>query len=140
MHIILSQKMETYSDYNDKLYELYHFPFKYRKQISEGDIFIYHQGDRNNRQCRYYFGTGRIGKIYSTGPDDWYAELVDCYRFENRVPIHTPGGYIEQLDYSSVRKSKNPPWQWSIRPVSNQAFLHILGLAGRLIPANQDDV
>lgn len=138
MYIILSQKIDTSSDYNDEPYAVYHFPAKYRKQITEGDQFIYHQGDRRRPNLRYYFGMGRIGKVYNTGPDDWYAELVDCFKFEKKVPIHIPGGYIEQLDYQLIRKSKNPPWQWSIRPLSGRAFQHIIGNAGNLIRVSHD--
>ena len=47
------------------------------------------------------------------------------------MPIYLPdGGYIEQLGYDSVRKSVNPPWQSSIRPLSREAFDYILNAAG----------
>ena len=36
------------------------------------------------------------------------------------------GGYIEQLGYETVRKSMNPPWQSSVRPISIEAFKYIL--------------
>lgn len=34
------------------------------------------------------------------------------------------------LGYDSVRKSVNPPWQSSIRPLSQEAFDYILNAAG----------
>lgn len=132
MYIILSQKKDTPSDYNDKLFSLYHFPYRYRKQIRVGDTFIYYQGDRNRREYRHYFGTGKIGRIFDTDPDDWYAELTECYEFEDTVPIYLNSGYVEQIDYHTVRKRSNPPWQWSIRPLSIGAYRFIIESAGNL--------
>ena len=132
MYIILSQRKDTPSDYDDILFSIYHFPARYRKQIQTGDIFIYYQGDRRRKEYRYYYGTGQVGRIFSTGPDDWYAELTDCFEFEKTVPIYLLDGYVEQLDYHTVRKSLNPPWQWSIRPLSIRAYKHIIGKVGNL--------
>lgn len=140
MFIILSQKKDTPSDYNDILFSIYHFPARYRKQIQTGDIFIYCQGDRSHRENRYYFGTGQVGRISSTGPDDWYAELINCSEFEKNVPIYLSEGYIEQLDYQTVRKSPNPPWQWSIRPLSIRAYKYIIGEAGDLKAVLEDGI
>ena len=39
-------------------------------------------------------------------------------------------GYIEQLGYETVRKSINPPWQSSIRPLSEEAYCYIMDRAG----------
>jgi len=119
----------------DKLFSVYHFPKKYRNQISVGDTFIYYQGDRHKRENRYYYGTGKIGRVYKTSENDYYAELVDCNRFNAIVPIYKEGGYIEQLDYETIRKSPTPPWQSSIRPLSEGAYKLILLKANGLIPA-----
>jgi hypothetical protein len=43
------------------------------------------------------------------------------------------GGYIEQLNYESIRKKENPPWQSSIRPLSEEAYKYIIAHAGALI-------
>ncbi len=51
--------------------------------------------------------------------------------FEKKVPIYLPdGGYVEQLGYDTVRKSINPPWQSSVRPLSEQAYSYILQHSG----------
>ena len=132
MHIILSQRRDIESQYKDELFSVYHFPPKYRNQIHSGDVFIYYQGDRYSREHRYYFGTGRIGNVYQTGVDDYYAELIDCHSFKSVVPIYMDNGYIESLDYQTVRKSPAPPWQSSIRPLSERAAKHIIEKASGL--------
>lgn len=131
MLVILSQKIDTDSTYTDELFHTYHYPARYKNQLHKGDIFIYYQGDRCEKTHRYYFGVGRIGEILTTDGINYYAQLLDCQRFEHNVPIYLPdGGYIEQLGYEDVRKSLLPPWQSSIRPLSQQAFDYILNVAG----------
>ena len=131
MLIILSQKIDTASPYSDEPFNSYHYPKKYRNQIHEGDIFVYYQGNRFEREHRYYFGVGTIGEILTTDGENYYAKLLNCQRFENKVPIYLPnGGYIEQLCYDTVRNSIIPPWQSSIRPLSQEAFDYILNAAG----------
>lgn len=132
MIIILSQKVDTLSSYSDELFNSYHFPGRYRNQIHTGDIFVYYQGNRYDKSQRYYFGIGKIGEIYSADEENYYAKLTDCRCFEQKVPIYLPdGGYIEQLGYESVRKSITPPWQSSIRPLSQTAYDYIVNMAGK---------
>lgn len=134
MYIILSQRKDLDFSYSDDLYAVYHFPARYKSQIRVDDIFVYYQGDRYNREHRVYFGTGRVSKIYTTDGESYYAELVECNAFENEVPIYLNDnqGYIEQFGYASVRKSPTPPWQSSIRPLSEDAYKYILSKAGKL--------
>lgn len=133
MYIILSQKIDSASTYTDELFKTYHYPSRYKNQIHEGDIFVYYQGNRYNKEQRYYFGTGSVKKIYCTDNDNYYAVLDNCKRFDKVVPIYHPeGGYIEQLGYETVRKSKLPPWQSSIRPLSQEAFQYILASSGSM--------
>lgn len=135
MYIILSQRKDLELSYSDDLYKTYHFPARYKNQISTGDTFVYYQGDRFDRTHRIYFGTGKIGTIYTTDEESYYAELYDCYTFENEIPIYLNNdeGYVETLGYDSIRKIPNPPWQSSIRPLSEQAYKHIISKAGKLI-------
>ena len=131
MLVILSQKVDSESAYADELFNSYHYPAKYKNQLHKGDIFIYYQGDRFDKSRRYYFGVGTVGEILTTDGENYYAKLLDCQQFEKKVPIYLPdGGYIEQLGHDSVRKSINPPWQSSVRPVSQEAFDYILNAAG----------
>ena len=131
MLIVLSQKIDVKSAYSDELFNSYHYPARYRNQIHKGDTFIYYQGNRYAKEQRYYFGVGTIGEILSTDGENYYAKLVNCQRFEHNVSIYLPdGGYIEQLGYQSIRNSINPPWQSSIRPLSQDAFDYILNAAG----------
>lgn len=132
MIIILSQKIDLDSVYTgDEVFKVYHYPARYRNQIHTGDTFIYYQGNRYDKSQRYYFGTGRIGRIRQEDEDNYYAELINVVKFEKKVPIYMPDeGYIEQLGYESVRKSINPPWQSSIRPLSEEAFRYILDHSG----------
>ena len=131
MLVILSQKVDTDSSYADELFNSYHYPVRYRNLLHKGDVFIYYQGNRYDKNQRYYFGVGTVGEILTTDGENYYAKLLDCQQFEKKVPIYLPdGGYIEQLGFDSVRKSVNPPWQSSIRPVSQEAFDYILNAAG----------
>jgi len=131
MLVVLSQKIDSKSYYSDELFRLYHYPARYRNQLNEGDVFVYYQGNRHDKSQRYYFGVGRIGEISTTDGENYYAKLIECQRFEKIVPIYLPdGGYIEQLGYEKVRNNINPPWQSSIRPISEQAFDFILDAAG----------
>lgn len=132
MLIILSQKIDSDSVYSgDEVYKTYHYPRRYRNQIHEGDTFIYYQGNRLDKSQRYYFGTGVVGKITEIDAENYYAKLINVKRFQKTVTIYLPdGGYIEQLGYETVRKSINPPWQSSIRPISEKAFDYILRHSG----------
>ena len=130
MLVILSQKVDSESSYADELFNSYHYPAKYKNQLHKGDIFVYYQGNRYDKSQRYYFGVGTVGEILTADGENYYAKLVDCQRFGKKVPIYLPdGGYIEQLGYESVRKSINPPWQSSIRPLSQEAYDYILNAA-----------
>ena len=133
MLIILSQKIDVDSDYDDDLFNVYHYPARYRNQIHEGDIYIYYQGNRYDKSQRYYFGTGTVGKITCYDDENYYAELLQGHKFEKKVSIYLPDeGYIEQLGYDTVRNSINPPWQSSVRPISEDAYKYILNHAGEL--------
>lgn len=134
MYIVLSQRKDLELSYSDDLYSVYHFPARYKSQIRVGDIFVYYQGDRYNREHRIYFGTGYINRVFTVDGESYYAELIKCQSFENEVPIYLNGGqgYVEQLGYDSVRKSPTPPWQSSIRPLSEEAYKYILTKAGNL--------
>ena len=130
MYIILSQRIDIKSDYKDTPFTRYHFPKRYKSQINTGDSFIYNQGNRYNEDHRYYFGCGKIGKIWRDGEgDNFFAEIVNSKRFLKKVKIHNPvGGYLESISYSDVRKKPNPPWQSAIRAVSKPAFDKIIKL------------
>ncbi len=130
MKIILSQKIDTLSEYSgDDIFKVYHYPKRYQNQIHTGDIFVYYQGNRYNKAQRYYFGTGSVGEITHDESGNFYAQLVSTVKFKNRVPIYLPNGeYVEQLGNTSNRKS--PPWQSSIRPLSEEAYKYILQAAG----------
>jgi len=133
MLIVLSQKVDSNSDYDDELFNIYHYPARYRNQIHEGDSFVYYQGNRYNKTQRYYFGIGIVGKTTCHDDENYYATLLHGRKFEKKIPIYLPDdGYIEQLGYESIRKSINPPWQSSIRPISETAYNYILEHAGNL--------
>lgn len=131
MLVILSQKIDSESTYEDELFTSYHYPARYKNQLHEGDTFIYYQGNRFDKSQRYYFGVGTIGEIHTTDGENYYVKLLDCQKFEKKVPIYLPdGGYIEQLGYDTVRNKSNPPWQSSVRPLPQESFDYILKAAG----------
>ena len=134
MIVILSQKIDTESSYTDTPFKTYHYPARYQKQLHVGDSFIYYQGNRYDRTQRYYFGTGKIADISVYDSDSFLASLSECQRFKKIVPIYHPnGGYIEELGFDTVRRSKNPPWQSSIRPLSLDAYNYIIKASGLCI-------
>jgi hypothetical protein len=140
MIIVLSQKIDTESAYKDDLFNVYHYPSRYRNQIKEGDTFLYYQGNRYEKAQRYYFGTGIIGKIIKNDEDNYYARLINCKSFEAKPSIYLPdGGYIESLDYDEIRQRENPPWQSSIRPITEKAYRYVLSHAGKLLPAGKNE-
>ena len=129
MKVILSQRIDYNSDYNDIPYVRYQYPKAYRNQLSPGTRFIYNQGNRYKKEHRYYYGFGVIGAIYRDNTDGNYvAEILDGVEFPNKVPIYMQAGegYIENLGYESVRSAPKPPWQSAIRNLSNEAFDEIL--------------
>lgn len=130
MLIVLSQRIDIKSEYDDIPFSFYHFPKQYRNRIHLGDRFIYYQGDRWKKEHRYYFGCGVIGKVYAATNNTFYADILDGVNFSQKVPIYRPeGGFYESIDYSAVRAQPNPPWQSSIRPLSETAFFTILSTA-----------
>ncbi|MEM7474704.1 MAG: HNH endonuclease [Planctomycetota bacterium] len=132
MPIILSQRVEYESDYDDVPYSVYHFPRRYINQIGVGNRFIYYQGNRHKQEHRYYFGCGVVGDIVTTpSGGSFLAKIIDGRPFSKKVPIYEPdgGGYIESRGFDSVRRSERPPWQNSIRPISTEAFNAILDFA-----------
>lgn len=132
MPVVLSQRIDKKSDYDDVPFSIYHFPKRYRRQIKTGDIFLYYQGDRFKRENRYYFGMGVIGAIEKAQDgESYYAKILEGTAFPKKVPIYTTRrGYYESLDHSSVRHKKNPPWQSSVRPIFEAAFHAIVNAAG----------
>lgn len=139
--IVLTQKKDFKSEYEDKLFQLYHFPAKYRNKINTGDTFVYHQGDNKQpvtKKVRYYYGTGVIGNIYPA--DDgasYFAELIQCKSFYNNVLIKNEDDeYWEQMGFEGKREK--PDWQNSIRAVSKEAYKAIINAAGGLLNVSAD--
>lgn len=130
MTIVLSQRINAKSDYDDVPFFKYHFPKEYKNLIHEGDRFVYYQGGHLTGENRYYYGCGVIGRIYSATNTTYYADIVDGQHFNLKVPIRRPqGDWFESLDYQEVRKKAFPPWRRSIRSLSEAAFSAILSAA-----------
>jgi len=132
MKIILSQRIDIKSEYEDIPYVIYHFPKRYKNQIHPGDLFIYYQGDRYKKEHRYYYGFGVIGSVEpdSIG-DHFFAEIIEGTSFPKKVSIYRANneGFIENPGYEQIRKKPTPSWQNSIRKISDEAFSEILRLA-----------
>ena len=138
-YIILSQAKDFKSEYDDVLFEVYHFPACYRRRINKGDIFIYNQGKQSGSgNIRYYYGTGVVGDIYTRDNGvTYFAELKHCKIFYNNVPIKFDNGeYIEQLGFEGQRS--RPNWESSIRKLSESAYKNIINMAGGLISLSSD--
>jgi len=124
VYIILSQRIDLKSDYDDEPFFRYHYPKRYRNQIKPGYRFIYYQGDRSKKEHRYYFGCGVIGKVEPDSAGNYYyAEILEGNRFTRTIPIYNPaGGFYESIGYAEVRNKPNPSWQNSIRKISEKAY------------------
>lgn len=131
MFIILSQRIDSISDYEDVPFNIYHYPKVYKNQISTGDYFLYYQGDSKNKQNRYYFGCGIVGEINEARDGgSFYAEILKGFHFPNKVPIYNPiGGYYESFG-KNQENNINPAWQRSIRKISETAYDKILNVSG----------
>lgn len=106
MYIALSQKRDYRSEYKDEIFSLYHFPASYRSRINTGDVFVYNhpqQGTPGGSNIRFYYGTGTIGRIYTTDNGlTYFAELKNCKAFYNNVPLKLGNDtYIEQLEFET---------------------------------------
>lgn len=129
MPLILSQRIDIESDYDDTPFEVYHFPKQYKNKISPGDIFIYHQGDSRNSNNRFYFGFGVVGQISTTNNEDYFAEILEGKAFPSRVPLHyKPAQYYENIG-AGFDHRKKPDWQNAIRNISQETFDLILSAA-----------
>jgi predicted HNH restriction endonuclease len=130
--IIISQRIDYDSEYDDEPFQKYHYPKRYRNLIKTGDLFIYYQGDRHKRENRYYYGTGIVGDITMSKDGEYYfADILYGLKFPNNVPIYNSiGGYYESIGYDLVRKKINPPWQSAIRKLSSSSFKEIIKSSG----------
>lgn len=68
--------------------------------------------------------------------DDYLCDFAEPKVFDEstvrkKLKEYLPDGkYVEQLGYETVRKSPTPPWQSSVRPLSQQAYDYIISAAG----------
>ena len=112
------------SAYDDKEGCRYHFPDRYRSQISAGDTFIYHRRGSPS----HYFGAGRIEEISPDRrtPGMWYARLVGYRRFPHQVAFKDERGrYLERRP-----DIKQPPFQWAVRRIDQEVTDRILRCSG----------
>jgi len=133
MYIVLARRFEEDGTVRGSLWESYEFHAQYRNQIHEGDTFVYSRVSHSRREDRRYFGTGVIGAVGQIGDNLYEAKLLSCKRFRETVPIYHGDSYVETLGYETVRESPVPPWQHSVRPLSEAACRYILQEAIELI-------
>lgn len=132
MFVILSQRIDFLSEYNDKPYEIYHYPETYKNQLKSGDIFIYYQGDRKKKANRYYYGCGVIGeitKVESEDGNDFYAEVLLGIPFHRKVPIYNDINSFYEKEGKDP-EAPSPAWQRSVRATNRKAFEIILNKGG----------
>lgn len=114
--LVLTQAPE--SSYRDELGARYHFPDRYRSQISSGDLFIYYEPRRG------YIGGGRIGPI-TRDPErsgHWYAGIVNYKRFARGVGLKD-----EQGSYWEKRPDiKKPAFQKAVRRITRETYGRVL--------------
>jgi predicted HNH restriction endonuclease len=101
-YIILTENDE--SDWDDETGVKYHYPAKYKRQISSGDKFIYYKGavkdslfNRKRLSDKpHYFGAGTIDIItHDTSSNSYFAHIVDYFDFLNPVHFKIDNFYFE---------------------------------------------
>ncbi|MEK3923109.1 HNH endonuclease [Paenibacillus sp. FSL K6-2393] len=129
MPLILSQRINFDSNYQDIPFKVYHYPKKYRNKIKSGDIFIYHQGDKKNPTNRFYYGYGVVGQISSMDGENYFAEIIGGTPFPYKVPLkYETSQYYENFG-DGYNERKKPDWQNAIRFISHDAFNLIIEAA-----------
>ncbi|MEX1013855.1 MAG: sensor histidine kinase [Candidatus Paceibacterota bacterium] len=92
-HLVLDQYREG-SEYNDFMGDYYHFPKKYLKQLSSGNIeFIYFEPKSKGKGV--YYGSGKItDKPFKDKREDGYyfIKVANYKQFSNPVPFLNESG------------------------------------------------
>lgn len=106
MPLILSYNEHTESghDYQDKVDTGYHFPSRYNKLVTPGEVALLYAGRRSARLDGKpgYFGLTHILEVFDTGERSGIYKMMDCTTgfttlFETPVNIKTHNGsYYEQ--------------------------------------------
>ncbi|MDU9391860.1 HNH endonuclease [Pseudomonas sp. zfem002] len=124
------------SQWEDQTGAVYHFPKRYLKLLAEGTEAIYYKGRIKDKAFAsdrlsatpHYFGTARIGKIYSDGRNDegnLFALIENFKPFESAVPFKIDGEYLEAI---AVPRPKNY-WRIAVRPITPEVYDAILSHA-----------
>jgi hypothetical protein len=88
MNIILAQRIDYESGYEDIPFQLYHFPKRYRNQIRCGDMFIYYQGDMGAESSSAGFVLPK--PLYTSGRAGFRASRHHPMARIQRIDFHFP--------------------------------------------------
>lgn len=133
MYTVITENDE--SQWDDDTGVLYHFPRRYEKFLKPGTSVIYYKGKIKDKKysskrlsdAPHYFGTAKIGKIYSdkeSAKGDLFALIEEFIMFSDPVMAKTASGYFEKI--SENRKFNY--WRDGVRPINKEIYESIVGL------------
>ena len=130
MPIVLNQQAwHPAPRYLDREWVIYHYPRRYRSNITPYERFIYYRPAtfalREERST--YFGHGVLGVPFEDPfrSDHSYVPIAWAERFPNVVPLHDAA-----QTFYETESSAQPSFQNSARRISETAFFRILALGG----------
>ncbi|MFJ4433156.1 HNH endonuclease [Pseudomonas sp. NPDC089395] len=134
------------SQWEDETGAVYHFPKRYQTWLTQGTEVIYYKGrikDKAFASVRlstdpHYFGTARIGKVYSdrnSDKGDLFALIENFTPFETAVPSKIDGEYLETIPATRVSNY----WRDGVRPIS-QSDYDVIQSHAKLLPSQADAV
>jgi hypothetical protein len=116
----------------------YHFPNQYKNRCAPGTRFVYYRGTRRSdgkRGVPEYFGCGRIGVVWRDEAISeslpkrnwaWYCGIIEYVSFEKPVPAKIGDEFLERIAPNH--------WSVGVRPLPQEVFDKILGLAAIHLP------
>jgi hypothetical protein len=101
------------SAWKDITGELYQFPKRYLKILTQGTRVIYYKGRINDRDFEnlrlstepHYFGSGLLGKIYPDGQsskNDYFAQILNYVPFYKPVLAKDETKYFERIPATRI--------------------------------------
>ena len=134
-YVVITENDE--SIWKDKTGEQYHFPKKYLKLLSPGNLAIYYKSKLTNKAFRekrltdqpHYFGYGRLGEIVKDSlskKNDYFIQILDFKQFFKPVLAKVQGRFLE--DIPANRKTNY--WRDGARVITKEIFDKIIQFAG----------
>lgn len=126
----MNEASEHERSYEDIPYVSYEFPSAYRRQVLEGEPFVYYRGRKRRiggRQPQVYLGVGIVGTVVPSQhhANRFICQIVDGSAFPFPVPFKDASG--APLEAGGARRGY---YQRGVRRIPETAFQRILQAAG----------